>query len=78
MKWNTDGTITPGCVGSFSPSAATNQLNRVTDVVQLSQIYIIAIPEAIQQVHHNNEPIHCNIWFSIIELIMFQLQLIDW
>ena len=34
--------------------SATNQQNSVRNVVQLSQIQIIAISEAIQQVHHNN------------------------
>ena len=43
----------PGCDGSFSPSAATNQQNSVRDVVQLSQIQIIVISEAIQHAHHN-------------------------
>ena len=42
-----------GCDGSFSPSAATNQQNSVRDDVY-SQIQIIAISEAIQQVYHNN------------------------
>ena len=45
MKKN--GIILPGCDGSFSPSAATNQQNSVRYVVQLSQIQIIAISEAI-------------------------------
>ena len=49
-----NGIISPGCHGTFSPSAATNQQNGVRDVVQLSQIQIIAISETIQQVHHNN------------------------
>ena len=43
-----------GCGKSFRPSAATNQQKSVRDVVQLSQIQIIATSEAIQQVHHNN------------------------
>ena len=38
-------------VGSSSTSAAINQQNSVRDVVQLSQIQIIAISEAIQQVY---------------------------
>ena len=46
--------ISPGCDGSFSPSAATNQQNSLKDVVQLSRIQIITISEAIQQAHHNN------------------------
>ena len=32
----------------------TNQQNSVKDIVQLSQIQIIAISEAFQQVHHIN------------------------
>ena len=49
-----NGIISPVCDGSFSRSAATNQQNSVRHVVQLSQIQIIAISEATQQVHHNN------------------------
>ena len=50
---NINGNISPVCDGSFDPSAATNQQNSVSDVVQ-SQIQIIDISEAIQQAHHNN------------------------
>ena len=53
IKLNINGIISPSCDGSFSPSAATNQQNGVKDIVQLSQIQIIAIYEAIQRVHHN-------------------------
>ena len=53
IKWNINGIISPGCGDSFSPSAATDQQNSVRDVVQ-SQIQIISISEAIEQVHHNN------------------------
>ena len=36
LKCNKNGIISPGCDGSFSPSAATNQQNSVREVVQLS------------------------------------------
>ena len=45
--------ISQVCDGSFNRCAETNQQNSVRDV-QLSQIQIIAISEAIQQAHHSN------------------------
>ena len=53
---------------SFSPSAATNQQNSVRDVVQVSQIQISAISEAIQQVLHKNEPFRSWTYNSSIRL----------
>ena len=39
-----------------------NQRNSVKNVVQLSQLQIIALSEAIQQVFHNNNAIGCFFW----------------
>ena len=53
IKGNMNGIISPRFDGSFNPTAAKNQQNSVGDVVQLSQIQIIAISEATQHVYHN-------------------------
>ena len=65
IKWKINGIFSPGCDGSSSPSAATNQQNSVRDIVQLSQIQIIAISEAIQQAHHNNQAKLVRICFKV-------------
>ena len=43
------------CDRPFSPSTATNQQNSVRNVVQLSQIPMMTISEAIQQASFNIE-----------------------
>ena len=48
---NLNAIISPGCDGSFSPSAAKNFQNSVRDVAMLFRIQIIATFEAIQQAH---------------------------
>ena len=42
-------------------------LKSVRDVVQMSQIQIIAISEAIQQVHHNNQVL----WFEAYDNLLY-------